>query len=126
MCPKILYYWRSHNGSTAKDISSKSYAIDAAKGAVTDHLTKSGFNNFEISLLPRAFETIFRIKYEINGDPLVSVIIPAKDNAADTKRCISSIFQKSTYDNYEIILMDNGSVQPETEAYENEISKDPQ
>ena len=121
--PKILYYWRSHNGSTAKNINTKSYAIDAAKGAVTDHLTKSGFNNFEITST-RAFETIFRIKYEINGDPLVSIIIPAKDNVFDTKRCISSIFQKSTYDNYEIILMDNGSVQPETEAYENEISKD--
>ena len=121
--PKILYYWRSHNGSTAKNINTKSYAIDAAKGAVTDHLTKSGFNNFEITST-RAFETIFRIKYEINGDPLVSIIIPAKDNVFDTKRCISSIFQKSTYDNYEIILMDNGSAQPETEAYENEISKD--
>ena len=121
--PRILYYWRSHNGSTAKNINTKSYAIDAAKGAVTDHLTKSGFNNFEITST-RAFETIFRIKYEINGDPLVSIIIPAKDNVFDTKRCISSIFQKSTYDNYEIILMDNGSVQPETEAYENEISKD--
>lgn len=121
--PRILYYWRSHNGSTAKNINSKSYAIDAAKGAVADHLTKSGFKNFEITST-KAFETIFRIKYEIEGDPLVSIIIPAKDDASDTERCISSIIQKSTYDNYEIILMDNGSVLPETAEYEKKLASD--
>ncbi len=121
--PRILYYWRSHKGSTAADINAKSYAIDAAKGAVADHLEKSGFKNFEITST-RAFETIFRIRYEINGDPLVSIIIPAKDHVSDTKRCIESVIQKSTYDNYEIILLDNGSTEPETEEYEKKLAGD--
>ncbi len=120
--PKILYYWRSHKGSTAADINAKSYAIDAAKGAVADHLSKSGFENFEITST-KAFETIFRIKYEINGDPRVSILIPARDHVSDTKRCIDSIIQKSTYDNYEIILIDNGSTEAETKEYEEKLSQ---
>ena len=59
--PKLLYYWRSHAGSVAADINAKSYAIDAAKGAVAAHLREQGYENFEISST-KAFETIFRIK----------------------------------------------------------------
>ncbi|NTV77566.1 MAG: glycosyltransferase, partial [Clostridiales bacterium] len=62
--PKLLYYWRSHKGSVASDISAKTYAIEAARGAVADHLTRNGFRNFEI-ISTRAFQTIFRIKYEL-------------------------------------------------------------
>ncbi len=114
--PKLLYYWRSHKGSVASDISAKSYAIDAAKGAVADHLRKCGFENFEIQST-KAFETIFRIKYEVLGNPKISIIIANKDHAQDLKRCISSIFERSTYDNYEIIIVENGSTTPEIFEY---------
>lgn len=122
--PKLLYYWRSHAGSVASDINAKSYAIDAAKGAVAAHLTQQGFKNFEISST-KAFETIFRIKYEIIGNPKVSIVIPNKDHVEDLKRCITSILEKSTYDNYEIIVVENNSVTEEIFDYYKKIEENP-
>lgn len=121
--PKLLYYWRSHAGSVASDISAKSYAIDAAKGAVADHLTRAGFKNFEI-LSTRAFETIFQIRYQIDGRPKVSIIIPNKDHLDDLKRCVTSILEKSTYDNYEIIIVENNSTTEEIFKYYESLKDD--
>ncbi len=118
--PKLMYYWRSHSGSTAADINSKSYAIEAARGAVADHLTSCGFRNFEI-VSTRAFETIFRIKYEILKNVKVSIIIPNCDHEADLRRCIDSIRKLSTYDNYEILVVENNSQTPEIRAYYEEL-----
>ena len=114
--PKLLYYWRSHKASVASDISAKPYAIAAAKGAVADHLTRSGFKNFEIKST-RAFDTIFEIKYEICSEDKISILIPNKDHIDDLRRCIDSIRERTTYDNYEIIVIENNSEQQETFAY---------
>ncbi len=114
--PKLLYYWRSHKASVAADIGAKSYAIEAARNAVADHLRASGFENFEI-VSTKAFETIFRIKYEVSGNPKISIVIPNKDHVEDLSRCIDSIRRQSTYDNYEIIVAENNSVTEEIEAY---------
>lgn len=122
--PKLLYYWRSHAGSVAADISAKSYAIDAAKGAVAAHLREKGFENFEI-VSTKAFETIFQIKYEIQGDPLVTIVIPNKDHIEDLRRCITSILEKTTYDNYEIIVVENNSVTEEIFDYYKTIQENP-
>lgn len=122
--PKLLYYWRSHAGSVAADIGAKSYAIAAAKGAVAAHLREQGFKNFEIKST-KAFETIFQIKYEIQGNPKVSIVIPNKDHIEDLKRCIDSVVKKSTYDNYEIIVVENNSVTEEIFAYYKEIQENP-
>ena len=122
--PKLMYYWRSHAGSVASDISAKSYAIEAAKGAVAAHLTAQGFKNFEITST-KAFETIFQIKYEILGNPKVSIVIPNKDHLADLTRCISSILERSTYDNYEIIVVENNSVTEEIFAYYKTMQENP-
>ena len=106
--PKLLYYWRCHEGSVASGIDAKPYVVAAAKGAVADHLKRHGFTHFQITST-RAFETIFKIRYEIIGDPMISIVIPNKDHAADLKRCITSILVKSTYENYEIVVVENGS-----------------
>ena len=106
--PKLMYYWRAHAGSVASDITAKDYAIEAARGAVADSLRSHGFKNFRISST-RAFETIFKISYEIEGNPLISIVIPNKDHIDDLKRCITSIRERSTYDNYEIIIVENNS-----------------
>ena len=106
--PKLLYYWRCHEGSVASGIDAKPYVVAAAKGAVADHLKRHGFTHFQ-STSTRAFETIFKIRYEIIGDPMISIVIPNKDHAADLKRCITSILEKSTYENYEIVVVENGS-----------------
>jgi GT2 family glycosyltransferase len=114
--PKLLYYWRSHKASVASDISAKPYAIAAAKGAVADHLTKCGFKNFEIKGT-RAFETIFEIKYEILSEDKISILIPNKDHIDDLRRCIDSIKERTTYDNYEIIIIENNSTDKATFDY---------
>ncbi len=118
--PKLLYYWRSHAGSVASDISAKPYAIDAAKGAVADHLRRHGYDHFKITST-RAFETIFKITYEVEGDPKISIVIPTCEHKEDLKRCIDSIYEKSVYDNYEIIVVENGSTGSEIKAYYDEL-----
>ncbi len=114
--PRLLYYWRCHEGSVASNIDAKPYAIKAAKDAVADHLIRHGYDHFKITST-RAFETIFKIRYEIIGTPLVSIIIPNKDHVDDLKRCIGSILEKSTYDNYEIIVVENSSTDPKLFDY---------
>lgn len=122
--PKLLYYWRSHKGSVASDISAKTYAIEAARGAVADHLKSHGYDNFKIEST-RAFETIFRIRYELAATPKVSIIIPNKDHLDDLKRCVDSILDKSTYDNYEIIIVENNSTTQKIKDYYDELLKHP-
>ena len=122
--PKLLYYWRSHAGSVAADINAKSYAIDAAKGAVASHLREQGYDNFEITST-KAFETIFQIKYEIQGNPLVSIVIPNKDHVEDLQRCITSILEKSSYERYEIIIVENNSTTDEIFEYYKKIQENP-
>lgn len=123
--PRILYYWRSHAGSVASDINAKTYAIDAAKGAVAAHLTQCGFKDFKIES-SRAFETIFRIRYSLTARPLVSILIPNRDHVPDLRRCIDSITGKTSYENYEIIVIENNSTDSGTFDYYETIKKHPQ
>ena len=120
--PKLLYYWRSHPGSVASDINAKPYAIQSAKNAVADHLRRHGFDHFQITST-RAFETIFKIRYQILGSPLISIVIANKDHVADLQRCITSILEKSTYENYEIIIVENNSEEKQTFDYYEELKE---
>ncbi len=95
--PGIYYYWRAHAGSVAANINAKTYAIDAAKRAVSDHLSKCGIHETSISS-SRAFETIFRLKYAVCGEPLVSVIV-----TSDTEECINALNRMNSYLNTEIV-----------------------
>ncbi len=122
--PKLMYYWRSHKGSVASDINAKSYAIDAAKGAVADHLRRKGFENFEITST-KAFETIFRIRYEIEREAKITIVIPNKDHCDDLKRCVSSILEMSSYDNYDIVIVENNSITDDIFKYYEELSQNP-
>lgn len=121
--PQLLYYWRSHKASVAADISAKPYAIEAAKKAVGDHLEHHGFSHFQISST-RAFPTIFRIRYQLKSEPLISVLIPNKDHVEDLQRCISSILEKTLYQNYEILVIENNSTTPEIKAYYDTLTKE--
>lgn len=120
--PKLLYYWRSHPASVAADINSKTYAIDAGKRAVKDSIEACGEKvRVESS---KAFPTIYRLKYEIKGKPLISIIIPCKDHVNDTELCVESILQLGTYKNYEVLLVDNGSKEKETFAFYERMEKE--
>ncbi len=123
--PKILYYWRSHPQSVAADIGAKTYAIDAAKRAVHDHMRD--YYGIEVEVeSTRAFPTIFQIKYPITGTPLVSIVIPNKDHVEDLRRCIQSIVNKSTWTNYEIIVVENNSKEQSIFDYYKELEALPQ
>ncbi|MCI8745013.1 MAG: glycosyltransferase family 2 protein [Lachnospiraceae bacterium] len=106
--PKALYYWRSHKASVAQDINAKTYAVDAAKRAVHDHILDVYGMDAKVEST-RAFPTIFRIRYPLLEKPLISIVIPNKDHMEDLSRCVESIVSKSTYPNYEIIVVENNS-----------------
>lgn len=115
--PKVLYFWRSHAASVAGDISSKTYAIEAGINAVKSHLERCGLNATVES--SEACPTIYRIRYEIIGEPLISILIPNKDQISTLAKCINSIFRKSNYKNFEIIIIENNSEKTETFDYYN-------
>ncbi|MCD8131349.1 MAG: glycosyltransferase family 2 protein [Lachnospiraceae bacterium] len=119
--PKLMYYWRCHPASTASNIGAKTYAIEAARNAVAEHLRGHGYENFKITST-RAFETIFKIRYEIQGNPKISIVIANKNHEADLRRCIGSIYEKSTYDNWEIIVVENGSTEASILSYYRELA----
>lgn len=111
---KILYYWRCHSASVASDITAKPYTLNAAKAALLEHLERVGLKGrVEDSSVP----SMYRIKYDIDGEPLVSIIIPNKDHISDLEICLNSIYAKTTYKNFEIIVVENNSTEPETFAY---------
>ena len=118
--PRLLYYWRSHEGSVASGIEAKPYAVEAARKAVTDHLERHGYRHFQISST-KAFPTIFRIRYQVEGNPRISIIIPNKDHREDLERCIKSITERSTYNNYELVIVENGSSSKEIKEYYSEL-----
>ena len=115
--PRILYHWRVHKASTADNPASKMYAFDAGKSAIEDHLKRCGQDG-EVSHAKDL--GYYRVKYEVKGSPLVSIIIPNKDEVESLDKCLQSI-EKSTYKNYEIIVVENNSVKDETFAYYKKI-----
>ena len=120
--PKILYYWRSHPQSVAADINAKTYAIDAAKRAVHDHILDTEGIEVQVEST-RAFPTIFEIKYPIKGEPKISIIIPNKDHVKDLRRCVDSVLNESTYKNYEIVIVENNSEEQSIFDYYKELEK---
>lgn len=122
--PRILYYWRAHAGSVASNINAKTYCIDAAKRAVSDHLHSYGIYHTMITST-RAFETIFRLQYELTTSGMVSVLIPNCDHVEELRKCVEAVRRKNTYENYEILIIENNSKDEATFAYYEELEKDP-
>ena len=118
--PKILYYWRSHPNSVASGIGAKPYVINAAKKAVSDHLERVGLKG---EVLDSAVPSMYRLKYDIIGDPLVSILIPNYEHKAELKTCLESIYAKTTYSNFEILVIENNSSSQEIFDYYEEIQK---
>lgn len=112
--PKILYHWRSHPNSTAEKPESKMYAFEAGRRALEAHYERSGIKaSVELTSLFGRYKTV----YQVTGHPKVSIIIPNKDHIEDLDKCLKSIWEKTTYDNYEIIIVENNSEEKDTFAY---------
>ena len=118
--PEILYHWRTHKESTADNPASKMYAFEAGKRAIEAHLKRTGTDG-EVSHTPDL--GFYRVKYPVKGEPLISIIIPNKDEKESLEACLKSIWEKTTYKNYEIIVVENNSTSDEIFQYYKEISK---
>ncbi|MDO4803564.1 MAG: glycosyltransferase family 2 protein [Lachnospiraceae bacterium] len=118
--PEILYHWRTSSSSTADNPMSKRYAYEAGKRAIEDHLKRCGTEG-KVELLPDF--GFYRVRYPVRNEPLVSVIIPNRDQADALRGCVESVLNAS-YSNLEIIIVENGSLERETFAYYKELSDD--
>jgi len=111
--PKVLYSWRQHPGSTALSHDEKPYAFLAGKRAVEGYIERHGIAG-EVKDGP--WKGAYRIERKLDEEPLVSIIIPFKDHPALLDNCVSSILEKTTYQNFEILLVDNNSELNETKS----------
>jgi len=119
--PKVLYHWRIIPASVAADIAAKPYVLEASRRVRADALERRGHAGSveAVTQMPG----FFRVNYHLRGTPLVSIIIPSRDNGAVLRRCIESIHEKSSYRNFEIIVLDNGSVDAGTLAYLEQVQQ---
>lgn len=117
--PKVLYHWRVHALSTAKSGgTAKPYAYEAGIKAVQAHIDRIGLKGEVVS--GNTLGT-YKVNYEIKGNPKVSIVIPNKDYASTLKVCLKSIKKLTTYENYEIIVVENNSEEQKTFDYYDEI-----
>lgn len=117
--PRILYHWRIHSDSTAKSAEAKPYAAIAAERALNDH-----FKRTNVAAVAQRTEGGYRVRYALPTlPPMVSLIIPTRNGLNLIRQCIDSILNKTTYPNYEILIVDNGSDDPNVLDYFNEISR---
>ena len=111
--PKVLYHWRTLATSTASGGEAKDYAYPAAQRAVANYLKEAGL---EGEVLPGPRHGFHRVQLKIHGEPKVSIVIPSAARIVDyegtridlLRMCVGSILEKSTYKNYEIVVVDNG------------------
>lgn len=118
--PMILYHWRVHMNSVAGDPASKMYAYEAGKKAIEDHLKRM---KIDATVEHAELLGMYHVKYVIQGDPKVSIVIPNKDHVADLDKCIRSLYQVNTYKNFEIIIIENNSEKKETFQYYENLKK---
>lgn len=118
--PRILYHWRETPSSTSLALGNKSYAYIAGKKALEDTLKR---RNIKGEVLDNPTSSTYLIKYK-HDNPKVSIIIPMKDKVNLTKVCIDSLYNKNTYQNFEIIIVDNNSTEEETLNYFNALKKE--
>ena len=105
---KILYHWRIHENSTASTPDEKPYTQEAARLCIEHHLARKGIPAHAIDS-PRVFRH-YEVRYDLPAEqPLVSIVIPSKNCTNVLERCVTSIFEKSTYQNFEIVIVDNQS-----------------
>ena len=111
--PHVLYHWRMHAESTAHFADAKPYAMLAGERTLNEH-----FQRRKIDAKAELIGYGYRIRYSLpDTPPLVSLIIPTRNGLVLLRKCVESILQKTTYPNYEILIVDNGSDDPATLEY---------
>ena len=112
--PKVLYHWRASETSTAGNQDSKNYAIEAGKKALTEHYARLGY---EAEVEYTGIFILYKMRLKVKGEPLVTILIPNKDQVETLDTCLKSIYEKTDYPNFEIVIVENNSEKAETFAY---------
>lgn len=120
--PKVLYHWRAASASVASDPTVKPYAYLAAKKAIADHLARRGV---AAEVLDGMFIGSYRVKYRVRPYQRVSIIIPTKDRANLLDRCVTSVLDKTTHQDFEVVVVDNQSQEEETHRVFERLTGDP-
>ncbi len=121
--PRVLYHWREHEGSTSDGANQKPYAHEAGRAALSAHLARRGIQaDVDDGPLPYTY----RVRYELPATPpKVSIVIPTCDHVELLDTCVSSILEKTTYPNFEVLLVENNSVEDQTfELYDDLRARD--
>jgi glycosyltransferase involved in cell wall biosynthesis len=121
--PRVLYHWRMVEGSAAAAAEAKPYAPEAARRAIADHLQRKNVGG-KVVACPENREW-YRVIYDLPSPwPLVSIVIPTRDHVTLLQRCLTSIREKTDYAPIEIVIVDNGSTEPETHAFLHDLALD--
>ena len=118
--PKVLYYWRVHAQSTSGGVQAKPYVTQNAIKAIDHHLERIGVQGKAVE---GRFGSTYKIDYALTSQPLVSIIIPNKDQVPVLTKCIDSLYEKTSYKNFEVLVVENNSTEPETFEYYGTIQK---
>ena len=108
---RVLYHWRMTVGSTSSSGGNKNYAYEAGKKALEDYFVR---NKIKANVHLIGDPQMYRVEYLYDKEPSVSIIIPTKDKALVLDTCLKSIYDKTNYSNYEVIVIDNNSCEEET------------
>ncbi|MFC2025808.1 glycosyltransferase [Chloroflexota bacterium] len=119
--PRVLYHWRQVPGSAASDAFAKPWALEVQQRCIQAHLDRLGSARARVDYPDTGH---IRVHWPVSGDK-VSIIIPTKDKVDILKTCLNSIFEQTTYPNYEILLIDNQSTEEETQKYYESLSTHP-
>lgn len=118
--PRVLYHWRATAGSTAYAIGEKKYVVQAGINALDDYFATNKIKAKVYEAPERKGN--FRVKYDVDDKSLVSIIIPTRDRIDLLKKCVGSIIARTSYKNYEIIIIDNNSISADAKAYFNQLA----
>ena len=111
--PHLLYYWRSSPTSVASNISAKTYCLEAAVKALYAHYERVGVPVDAVTMIPDT-PGFYKTDYTITKPGRVSILIPSCDHSSDLRTCVESIYRKSTYEDFEIIVIENNSKEKAT------------
>lgn len=119
--PKVLYHWRAHKDSTSENPQSKMYAFEAGARAIQAHYDRIGI---KAKVHQGEYLGLYKTEHILDTKPLISIIIPNKDHISDLDKCISSIVNKSKYENYEFIIVENNSEEDQTFEYYKDLERE--
>lgn len=119
--PKLLYHWRISEISTALNPESKQYAFLNGAKALNEHYKRAGIPaTVEHTEHPGKYHTT----YHWEGEPLISILIPNKDHVSDLDKCVRSIYNRSEYKNFEVVIVENNSTEESTFSYYDKIKSE--